>query len=178
MRGWGVLAILTYSSTFRSLRSISPRLRAARYDFCRYVQACDEYWKQMKERARKVLLVDDEADLLELLELTLIKMGLDVARAQTVGEAMRKLSSERFDLCLTDMRLPDGDGLRVVQHIAEKSLDVPVAVITAHGSTENAVAALKGGAFDYLGKPVARSEEHTSNSSHLVISYAVFCLKK
>jgi two-component system response regulator PilR (NtrC family) len=126
----------------------------------------------MKERTRKVLLVDDEADLLELLELTLIKMGLDVARAQTVQEAIASLSSERFDLCLTDMRLPDGEGLRVVQYISEKSLDVPVAVITAHGSTENAVAALKAGAFDYLGKPVALDHLRTLVKSALKLPQA------
>ena len=103
----------------------------------------------------KVLVIDDEPDLLELLELTLSRMGLDTTRAQSVGEAIRTLDSQPFDLCLTDMRLPDGEGLRVVEHITEKGLDVPVAVITAHGSAENAVAALKAGAFDYLAKPVA-----------------------
>src|SRR3954470_2480535 len=103
----------------------------------------------------KVLVVDDEPDLLELLELTLTRMGLDTTRAETVGEAIRLLDRETFDLCLTDMRLPDGEGLRVVEHINQKGLDVPVAVITAFGSAENAVAALKAGAFDYLAKPVA-----------------------
>ena len=103
----------------------------------------------------KVLVIDDEPDLLELLELTLSRMGLDTTRAQSVAEAIRTLDSQPFDLCLTDMRLPDGEGLRVVEHITEKGLDVPVAVITAHGSAENAVAALKAGAFDYLAKPVA-----------------------
>src|SRR5215467_9720055 len=103
----------------------------------------------------KILVIDDEPDLLELLELTLSRMGLDTTRAESVGEAIRILDSESFDLCLTDWRLPDGEGLRVVEHINQKSLDVPVAVITAYGSTENAVAALKAGAFDYLAKPVA-----------------------
>jgi two-component system response regulator PilR (NtrC family) len=103
----------------------------------------------------KVLVIDDEPDLLELLELTLSRMGLDTTRAETVGEALRLLDSQPFDLCLTDMRLPDGEGLRVVEHINQKGLDVPVAVITAFGSAENAVAALKAGAFDYLAKPVA-----------------------
>ncbi len=103
----------------------------------------------------KVLIVDDEPDLLELLELTLSRMGLDTSRAENVAEAIRLLDKESFDLCLTDMRLPDGDGLRVVEHINQKGLDVPVAVITAYGSAENAVAALKAGAFDYLAKPVA-----------------------
>jgi two-component system response regulator PilR (NtrC family) len=103
----------------------------------------------------RILVVDDEPDLLELLELTLSRMGLDTICAQTVGEAVQLLDKEPFDLCLTDMRLPDGEGLRVVEHITQKGLDVPVAVITAFGSAENAVAALKAGAFDYLAKPVA-----------------------
>jgi two-component system response regulator PilR (NtrC family) len=103
----------------------------------------------------RVLIIDDEPDLLELLELTLSRMGLDAIRAESVGAAIRLLDKEPFDLCLTDMRLADGDGLRVVEYINSKGLDVPVAVITAFGSAENAVAALKAGAFDYLSKPVA-----------------------
>src|SRR5205809_4963466 len=112
----------------------------------------------MSRRSRgqpRVLLVDDEPDLLELLELTLSRMGLDTTRAESVAEAIRLLDSDSFDLCLTDMRLPDGPGLKVVEHINQKGLDLPVAVITAYGSAENAVAALKAGAFDYLAKPVA-----------------------
>ena len=112
----------------------------------------------MTRRARaqpKVLVIDDEPDLLELLALTLSRMGLDTERASTVAEAIALLDRESFDLCLTDMRLPDGEGLRVVEHINQNGLDVPVAVITAFGSAENAVAALKAGAFDYLAKPVA-----------------------
>jgi two-component system response regulator PilR (NtrC family) len=103
----------------------------------------------------KVLIIDDEPDLLELLELTLSRMGLDTIRAESVADAIRLLDREPFDLCLTDMRLPDGEGLRIVEHINAKGLDVPVAVITAYGSAANAVAALKAGAFDYLSKPVA-----------------------
>ncbi|MEO8343276.1 MAG: response regulator, partial [Gallionella sp.] len=101
------------------------------------------------------LLVDDEPDILELLELALRKMGLEVDRAINVREALAKLAARRYDLCLTDMRLPDGDGLQVVKHITQRNLDVPVAVITAHGNMENAVIALKAGAFDYLSKPVS-----------------------
>src|SRR5215472_5161357 len=112
--------------------------------------------RRTRERGQpKVLVIDDEPDLLELLELTLSRMGLDTTRAQSVAEAIKLLDSQNFDLCLTDMRLPDGEGLRVVEHITDKSLDVPVAVMTAFGSAENAVAALKAGAFDYLAKPVA-----------------------
>ncbi|MDD2916067.1 MAG: sigma-54 dependent transcriptional regulator [Gallionella sp.] len=102
-----------------------------------------------------VLLVDDEPDILELLELTLRKMGLEVDRAANVRDALTKLAARRYDLCLTDMRMPDGDGLQVVQHIAQHNMDTPVAVITAHGNMENAITALKAGAFDYLAKPVS-----------------------
>src|SRR5215475_5996656 len=112
----------------------------------------------MSRRSRgqpRVLLIDDEPDLLELLELTLSRMGLDTTRAESVSEAIRYVDAESFDLCLTDWRLPDGQGLKVVEHINQKGLDLPVAVITAYGSAENAVAALKAGAFDYLAKPVA-----------------------
>src|ERR1019366_8072128 len=93
--------------------------------------------------------------ILELLELALRKMGLEVDKAGNVREALTNLAARRYDLCLTDMRLPDGNGLQGVQHIAQHNLDVPVAVITAHGNMENAVTALKAGAFDYLSKPVS-----------------------
>ncbi len=105
-------------------------------------------------RGAQVLVVDDEPDIRELLELTLAKMGLGVHCAGSIAEAKERLKSERYDLCLTDMRLGDGEGLELVRHIATLSEDLPVAVITAHGSAENAVAALKAGAFDYVSKPV------------------------
>jgi len=105
-------------------------------------------------REGRVLVVDDEPDIRELLELTLVRMGLGVTTAGTVEEAKEHLKSERFDLCLTDMRLGDGDGIDLVRHISGMSTDLPVAVITAYGSAENAVAALKAGAFDYVSKPV------------------------
>jgi two-component system response regulator PilR (NtrC family) len=103
----------------------------------------------------RVLVVDDEPDILELLELTLTGMGLLVERANNVREARNLLASGKFDLCLTDMRMPDGDGLELVRYVGEHKFDIPIAVITAHGNMENAVAALKAGAFDYLSKPVA-----------------------
>ena len=103
----------------------------------------------------RVLVVDDEPDLLELLELTLVRMGLDVDRALTVGEARERLAHRSYALCLTDMRLPDASGMDLVGLISRDYPATPVAVITAFGSTENAVAALKAGAFDYLSKPVA-----------------------
>jgi two-component system response regulator PilR (NtrC family) len=103
----------------------------------------------------RVLVVDDEADIRELLDLTLARMGLQTSCAGSLAEARGLLASQRFHLCLTDMRLPDGLGLELVRHIAETVPDLPVAVITAHGSAENAVSALKAGAFDYIAKPVS-----------------------
>ena len=110
--------------------------------------------RRAASRGASVLVVDDEPDIRELLELTLVKMGLDVESVGSIAEAKERLKSDRYDLCLTDMRLADGEGLELVRHIAGLGVDLPVAVITAHGSTENAVAALKAGAFDYVSKPV------------------------
>ena len=103
----------------------------------------------------RVLVVDDEADIRELLDLTLARMGLDADCAASLAEARELLAKGRYQLCLTDMRLPDGEGLALVREISQNGIDLPVAVITAHGSMENAVAALKAGAFDYLSKPVS-----------------------
>ena len=104
--------------------------------------------------AKHVLIVDDEADIRELLVLTLMRMGIEADTAATCEHAFARLAERSYDLCLTDMRLPDGDGLTVLQHIAAHHGNTPVAVITAYGSTENAVAALKAGAFDYISKPI------------------------
>jgi two-component system, NtrC family, response regulator PilR len=101
-----------------------------------------------------VLIVDDEPDLLELVSLTLGRMNLETRTAPDVGTARRLLKSEKFDLCLTDMRLPDGDGLDLIAWIQENRSDLPVAVITAHGNVESAVRALKLGAFDFVSKPL------------------------
>ncbi|MBT8145450.1 MAG: sigma-54 dependent transcriptional regulator [Gammaproteobacteria bacterium] len=102
----------------------------------------------------KVLIVDDEPDIRELLELTLGRMSLDSESAEDVRSAKEKLANGRFDLCLTDMRLPDGDGLELVELIQQHYNQMPVAVITAHGSTETAIRAMKNGAFDFVSKPV------------------------
>ena len=107
-----------------------------------------------KAHQQRVLVVDDEPDIRELLEFTLAKMGLGVDSAGSVAQAKDRLRASRYQLCLTDMRLPDGEGLDLVRYIAGLTGDLPVAVITAYGSAENAVAALKAGAFDYVSKPV------------------------
>jgi two-component system response regulator PilR (NtrC family) len=101
-----------------------------------------------------VLIVDDEPDLLELVSLTLSRMSLETRTASDVGTAQRLLKGQQFDLCLTDMRLPDGDGLDLVAWIQEYRPQVPVAVITAHGNVESAVRALKLGAFDFVSNPL------------------------
>ena len=101
-----------------------------------------------------VLVVDDEPDLIELVSLTLGRMSLNTESAADLVGARGQLAERHFDLCLTDMRLPDGDGLDLVAHIQERYRDLPVAVITAHGNIESAVRALKLGAFDFVSKPL------------------------
>ncbi len=108
-----------------------------------------------RRERRRVLVVDDEPDIRELLDLTLAKMGLDADCAGSLAEAREFLATHSYHLCLTDMRLPDGTGLELVAQIASTQRDLPVAVITAYGSAENAVSALKAGAFDYIAKPVS-----------------------
>jgi len=103
---------------------------------------------------RIALVVDDEPALRELLEMTLTHMGLEVQACCDLGEARTALENTRFDLCFTDMRLPDGDGLELVREIGARFPETPIAVLTAYGSTEAAVAALKAGAFDFVSKPV------------------------
>ncbi len=100
------------------------------------------------------LVVDDEPDIRELLTLTLDRMQIDTVVAGDLAEARRKLAGRSFDICLTDMRLPDGNGLEIVEWIQKNAPGVPVAVITAHGNVETAVQALKLGAFDFLSKPL------------------------
>ena len=103
---------------------------------------------------KNVLIIDDEPDICELLEITLARMGLESTSAMTIADALAALNARAFDLCLTDMRLPDGDGLEIVNYIQQRFPHIPVAVITAHGNVEAAVQALKTGAFDFVSKPV------------------------
>jgi two-component system response regulator PilR (NtrC family) len=100
------------------------------------------------------LVIDDEPDICELLGLTLGRMNVDTDVAADVYAAKQKLSKRKFDICLTDMRLPDGDGLELVEWMQTHAPGVPVAVITAHGNVETAVQALKLGAFDFVSKPL------------------------
>ncbi|MFL6631774.1 MAG: sigma-54-dependent transcriptional regulator [Massilia sp.] len=118
----------------------------------------------------RILVVDDEPDLRELLEITLLKMGLDVDSAATVREARALLDQKAFALVLTDMRLPDGLGLELVREVAANHKSTPIAVITAYGSAENAVVALKAGAFDYVSKPVVLDDLRAMVRSALKLS--------
>jgi len=103
----------------------------------------------------RCLIVDDEPDISELLSITIEKMGIKTDCAGTLEDAKFRLSRNRYDLCLTDMRLPDGNGLDLMKHINLHYSGLPIAVITAFGSSDNAVSALKAGAFDYLNKPIS-----------------------
>ncbi len=102
----------------------------------------------------KVLIIDDEPDIRELLELTLSRMGNASTSCETKAEALAALENDSFELCLTDMNLPDGTGLEIVKHVQETQPELPIAVITAYGSMELAIESLKAGAFDFVSKPV------------------------
>ncbi len=104
---------------------------------------------------QSVLVVDDEPDILELLEITLMRMNLKVKCAEDYTSATRLILENRFDFCLTDMKLPDGDGISLVEYIQQHRPNMPVAVITAHGSMELAIKAMKAGAYDFVSKPVS-----------------------
>lgn len=103
---------------------------------------------------QSVLIVDDEPDIRELLDITLSRMGLQTHSAATLQEAKDMVSTVAPDLCLTDMRLPDGNGIALVEFIQQEFSHIPVAMITAHGSVETAISALKAGAFDFISKPI------------------------
>jgi len=100
------------------------------------------------------LVVDDEPDIRELLELTLSRMEINTHAAEDLAQAKTLLKNHHFDLCLTDMKLPDGNGIELVEFIQQQYPEIPAAVITAHGNMESAVNALKAGAFDFVSKPV------------------------
>lgn len=103
----------------------------------------------------QILVVDDEPDILHLLKISLGRMGLTVFTAGTVGAAKSELDKTTFHFCLTDMKLPDGNGLELVEYVNEKYPNTPIAVITAYGTIHHAVEALKKGAFDFITKPIS-----------------------
>ena len=103
---------------------------------------------------KTVLIIDDEPDIRELLDITISRMGLHTESAGTVEAAIHQLQQHDFDLCLTDMKLPDGEGLEIIQYVQKNHPQTPIAMITAFGSTEIAIKALKAGAFDFVNKPI------------------------
>ena len=103
----------------------------------------------------RCLIVDDEVDICDLLSMTIEKMGIKTDSAQSLEDAKFCLSRHRYDLCLTDMRLPDGNGLDLMKYINLHHSGLPIAVMTAFGTSDNAVSSLKAGAFDYLSKPIS-----------------------
>ncbi len=118
----------------------------------------------------KVLVIDDEPDIRELLAMTLARMDLECTKAESLNQAYELLSAQHFDLCLTDMRLADGNGIDLVRHIQEAHAEMPVAVITAYGNVESAVDALKAGAFDFVSKPVQLDDLRDLVSSALKVT--------
>ena len=126
----------------------------------------------MNQGKNQVLIVDDEPDIREVLELTLGRMNLETRSAANVEEARYLLGEFKFDLCLTDMRLPDGNGIDLVRHIQEKYPQVPVAVITAFGNMETAIVALKAGAFDFVSKPLDLNDLRSIVRSALKVGQA------
>jgi len=122
--------------------------------------------------APRILIVDDEADLRELLDITFLKMGLDSDCAANLAEARSLLAKNAYAMVVTDMRLPDGLGIELVREVAAAYRNTPIAVITAFGSADNAVAALKAGAFDYLSKPVALDQLRVMVQSALKLTPA------
>jgi two-component system response regulator PilR (NtrC family) len=108
----------------------------------------------MPNNSQLILIVDDEPDIRELLEITLSRMGKNTISAENINDATTVLAEHNVDLCLTDMKLPDGNGIELIKHISKRYPDLPVAMITAHGNMESAIEALKAGAFDFISKPV------------------------
>jgi len=104
------------------------------------------------------LIVDDEPDICELLELTLNRMDIDTLSAGDLKTAYQLLNNHSISICLTDMRLPDGNGIELVKKIQTQSKHIPVAMISAHGNMDTAIEALKAGAFDFVSKPLELSE--------------------
>lgn len=131
---------------------------------------------------KTALIIDDEPDICELVEITLSRMGLKTQSAYNIESAHAYLAQQSFDLCLTDMQLPDGNGLDLVEHIQSHYPDIPVAVITAHGNMDSAIRALKAGAFDFVSKPVdlhilrnlvkSATQLPSTNTEHQIINNA------
>ena len=109
----------------------------------------------MTAEQKKILVVDDEPDILQLLEISLSRMGFKVYKAENIGSAKYQLSKTSFHLCLSDFKLPDGNGSELVEHVNQLYPNTPIAVITAFGTINHAVETLKKGAYDFITKPIS-----------------------
>jgi len=109
-------------------------------------------------KKQQILIIDDEPDIRELLYITISRMGFDCTTAGTVADAYSSLNNNTYQLCLTDMNLPDGNGLDIIKYIQTNHPELPVAMITAYASVEDATTAMKYGAFDYISKPIELDE--------------------
>ena len=126
----------------------------------------------MSKDKHLALIVDDEPDIRELLDITLSRMDIETKCAENITQAKDLLSHHDFDLCLTDMRLPDGNGIDLIKYIQEHEPKLPIAMITAHGNMEFAIEALKSGAFDFVSKPVDINILRNLVSTALKLSYS------
>ncbi|GAA5317383.1 MAG: two-component system response regulator PilR [Candidatus Pelagadaptatus aseana] len=118
------------------------------------------------------LIIDDEPDIPELLEITLLRMGISCDSAGNVAEAMLQLQQGKYQVCLTDLKLPDGDGIDIVRWIQKNQPELPVAVFTAHGNMDTAIEAMKAGAFDFISKPVELEQLRSLINTALKLSEA------
>jgi two-component system response regulator PilR (NtrC family) len=157
LRDGGVQAVLKRATALRrvlALRRPGEDAAVARQAVRYCPRSAPNLSRPHRPHAPRALIVDDEPDIRELLSITLGRMNIDVTAAGDYRSAVKQLGAERYDLVLTDMRLPDGDGLGLVEWIQDHRPGLPVAVITAHGNVEAAVRALKLGAFDFISKPL------------------------
>jgi two-component system response regulator PilR (NtrC family) len=121
-------------------------------------------------KQNRVLIVDDEPDIRELLAMTLNEMSLDTVCVPDVPSAKEALASQQFQLCLTDMKMPNGSGQDLIVHIQKYHPELPVAVLTAHGGVDTAIQAMKAGAFDFVSKPVQLSQLRNLVASAMQLS--------
>jgi two-component system response regulator PilR (NtrC family) len=144
---------------------------------------CNRLFQERENKSmaiKNALVVDDEPDIRELLEITLLRMGIETTCAANIKDACQHLTEQSFNLCLTDMNLPDGNGIELVASIQKQYPNTPVAVITAYGSMETAVAALKAGAFDFVSKPIelSRLRELVESALKLTSRETTSCIQE
>src|SRR5690606_11116149 len=162
---WACISRASYAKPIRQVSTTSALLRAKAASvstsptlngfFKRSRSLPDTLFARRKIMSKPLaLVIDDEPDIRELLEITLGRMGIQTESAASLSQAGEMIEAKHFDLCLTDMRLPDGNGIDFVKKVQRDFPNVPIAVITAHGNMDTAIEAMKAGAFDFISKPV------------------------